>query len=241
MNKLQSYFDYFEKHYGVETWKWYNSLKKWVEIAQKIKGEISKTDFSVLDDNAKKNKIEQILKESSNDEIKDFFKKYLFEQDNGLGDISRGVIWDTEKNPHKTEIKAKLNDQVLIDLLKQDIQDAEKTIDGLLVGKNYAAAKIRLLRALFPSQIAALDAPNKLDRLLNAIQSKLAIPIVGNYLEKHKKLMKEITGDEYKKQIFFWELYDMLENNLNLKKAIVYYGAPGTGKTFKAKRDANNY
>lgn len=38
--------------------------------------------------------------------------------------------------------------------------------------------------------------------------------------------------------IFVWELYDNLAKPFSLKKQVVRYGAPGTGKTYTAKRDS---
>jgi hypothetical protein len=40
MTILQSYFNYFVKYSGVENWKWYIGLAKWVDIAQNIKKEV---------------------------------------------------------------------------------------------------------------------------------------------------------------------------------------------------------
>jgi len=243
MNKLKSYFDYFDKYYEVESWDWYNGLNKYVEIAQKIIEEISKTNFSVLDDNAKQTKIEQILKECSNEEIKsidDFFERYLFEQSNGIGGIGRGLFWGTTKK----EIKSKINHELFISLLQEcDIFKADEIITGLMnVDRLNWVAKTRFLRTLFPYNITSLDKEDDFNNLIEKIQEKLSITIDGKILEKHCKLMEYVKSVDYaKKQIFFRELYDMIENNLNLKKAIVYYGAPGTGKTFKAKKIARQF
>ncbi len=244
-NKLQAYFDYFDKHYTVENW--YKSLKKWVDIAKKIKDKVSEETFNT-DENQKKINLEIILSDQSNGEIKtvaSFFDRYLFYQNNGLGNIGQGVIWESENNKHKSKILERCNAHVLIDLLKSNnIFVAEKLINSLTEGinRNYEAAKIRFLRSLFPGQIAAIDAPNKLNRLKIALESKLKIVFQGSTFELHEQLMKSINStDFYKKQIFFWEIYYMLNNDLNLKKAIVYYGAPGTGKTFKAKKVAEEF
>jgi len=124
-------------------------------------------------------------------------------------------------------------------LQNDDISQVEEKIDSIIEGKNYEAAKIRFLRALFPDQIAAVDAPNKLWRLLNSVKNKLGVLTEGSNIERHQQLMNLVESEDIsKKQIFFWELFYILENNLNLKKAIVYYGAPGTGKTYKAKKIA---
>jgi 5-methylcytosine-specific restriction protein B len=53
--------------------------------------------------------------------------------------------------------------------------------------------------------------------------------------ELRKQLSSEPGYDEYWCNIFYWELFENLANPFNLKKQIVKYGAPGTGKTYKAK------
>ncbi len=243
MNKLQAYFDYFNKYRGVENFWWYKNLRNWLDIAAQIKSAI------VSDAEISKRSIEEInhiISYKSDLEIKDidgFFDRFLFYKDNELGNIGQGVIWDSSDHPHKTLIKEKINIDYFIELLQsKDIFQAYEIIDSIIVGKNYAAARIRLLRALFPEDIAALDAPGKLYRLLNTIKDKLNISTTGNDIQRHQELMRLVEcADFAKKQIFFWELYDMLESNLNLKKAIVYYGAPGTGKTYQAKNTAKQF
>jgi MoxR-like ATPase len=243
MNKLQAYFDYFDKYQGVENWRWYKSLTYWTNIAKEIKSVVNSDTGIKEKSNEEINELISANSEENLKTIDDFFDKYLFFQDNGLGNIGQGVIWDSNENPHKTAIKGKINKDFFIDLLKcEDILQAEKKIDNIIEGKNYEAAKIRLLRALFPAEIAAVDAPNKLWRLLNAIKNKLNISTNGSIIQRHQELMSLVDcSDLNKKQIFFWELFYMLENNLNLKKAVVYYGAPGTGKTFKAKNIAKQF
>ena len=36
MNKIQAYFDHFDKYRGVEDWRWYKSLTYWINIAKNI-------------------------------------------------------------------------------------------------------------------------------------------------------------------------------------------------------------
>ncbi len=248
MDKLQLYFDFFEKYKFEEHRNWYENLKKYIDIVQTIKSKLNGKDSTSWDE-TKKDKVEKILSDSSEDKFKSvesFFQKYLFDKDNNLGGVAQGAIWDTEKNPHKSLIKEKLDTDLLINLLTPDIRKSIEIINKLLGGegisRNYNVVKFRLLRAIFPAEITSLDSEYKLNELIEKIQEKLDIPIQGIVIEKHLKLMNSIKSDDYcKKQIFFWELRQMLENELNIKKAIVYYGAPGTGKTYKARNVATEF
>ena len=241
MDKLQAYFDYFDKYYDVENWDWYKEAKKWINISQDIKKEVSTTDFS--DEKTIKEKLENIIKDNSNSELKsinDYCQRYLFESSNGLSTIRQQLLTYERRN----EIISKLNTnpKLLIDILKEnDIYKAENLIRNIVVD-NANSVIYRFLRALFPEELASPDAPNRLNQRIEIIKSKLGINIEGRHLDKHKKLMNSVkSNDTIKKQIFFWEIYDMLDSNLNLKKAIVYYGAPGTGKTYKAKNIAKQF
>jgi 5-methylcytosine-specific restriction protein B len=53
--------------------------------------------------------------------------------------------------------------------------------------------------------------------------------------EMRKVLTKEKDYDEFWCNIFYWEMYENLANPFSLKKQLVKYGAPGTGKTYIAK------
>jgi hypothetical protein len=229
-DRLQKYYNYFVEYFGPTTSSWYNDLVASLNIIRAIKSELTIPNHDP---------IELILQRASNQEItsiEGFFQKYLFEVRNKLGSIGRGAIFNTDDSPHRDTIEKSLTGEFLIFLMTNDkIKVNERLKTVMDVGRNYPATRIRLMRALFPGEIAAVDAPGKLSRLVDILQRKLGISITGTELEKHEQLMHAINGEDELKQIFNWKLYEMLDNKLSLKRAIVYYGAPGTGKTFNAR------
>lgn len=57
----------------------------------------------------------------------------------------------------------------------------------------------------------------------------------------HRQFAVELTDGRTSKvwlSIFVWELYANLANPFSLKKQVIRYGAPGTGKTYTALRDS---
>ena len=252
--KLQQYFKYFCEYSNVENKNWYKSLKHWVEILQEIKSSIDTEkiySYEELDElirdksNYKKNKEDAI------DGVADFLERYLFKPDNGTANIGQGNIYDSDKNPDRSRIRdcIKNNPTDLLDILKEsNFKTVSDLIENLIdtEKRNHPAVRFRFLKTLFPENFTSVEAVNKFERLVKILDEKLSIKVVGsNILEKHNWLMNQLEGvtctksvDNYKKHIFYWELYGMLENDLDLKKAIVYYGAPGTGKTYKAKKEA---
>lgn len=48
--------------------------------------------------------------------------------------------------------------------------------------------------------------------------------------------LRDNKTDEFYLSIFVWEMYENLSNPFSLKKQIVKYGAPGTGKTYQARQ-----
>ena len=186
---------------------------------------------------------EAIIKDASKGEIGtvwDFLQQYLFESDNGLSTIKLQLI----THERREQIALKVNNDIkLLTSILTEI-DINTTLDKIaaLVVENTGTVKHRFLRALFPAECASPDAPNRLWQRLSTIKDKLDIDIPGGtVIEKHHHLMHAITGDDAKKQMFYWELQYMLENRITLKKAIVYYGAPGTGKTFRARKTAERF
>lgn len=238
-NKLQLYFDYFVEHHNPKSDVWYQSLRKYIEIIQSIRSELLKLEeFNTLEEEDQKSKLNEVFKMCSNSEINNiglFLDRYLFAQDSGVGNVKQGVVWDTANNPHKAAIINNATVSVLYDILiAPDIKTADGLIAKLLgVGKNYNAVKNRFIRTIFPNDFGSPDAPEKLTRLTKIIEAKLGIKISGDNLEKHALLCSMIkTNDSALRQVFTWVLYFMLDSEMDLKKAIVYYGAPGTGKTF---------
>jgi 5-methylcytosine-specific restriction protein B len=241
-NKLEQYFNFFNENSGVENWSWYKEMQIWIKILQDIKKDINITKIDTL------NEFNLYLAEKSNQKIIDtdaFLDRYLFMQDNGTANIGQGFIYEKHRIIIRDKIK---NNYILLVniLLNTDTYQTSQLIEDLVnIEKNYKAVRFRFLKTLFPNNFTSVEAEGKFYRLLNILNKKLSIKISGDdTISKHNALMLELKNiDEpvYKKHIFYWELYYMLDNDLDLKKAIVYYGAPGTGKTYKAKFEAKNF
>jgi len=246
-SRLEQYFNFFIKNTDIENWLWYKSMKHWTNLLQGIKQNISSANINSLEE------LNSYLAKQSSNEIIDyhaFLDRYLFMQDNGTANIGQGFIYKSDTNPHRQNIIEKIENDytILLNILKKDNpKEVSQLIKDLINidGRGYDAVRFRFLKTLFPDQFTSVDSPGKLDRLVSVLKDKLSITVKGNnHIEQHKWLMdqlKNIKNDNYKKQIFYWELYYMLENNWDLKKAIVYYGAPGTGKTYKAKEEAKKF
>ncbi len=89
----------------------------------------------------------------------------------------------------------------------------------------------------------------KFNTLFNWLQQE---GLIGNYpgnpyswFEKNIFTVQEIdvelsinNGDKHWRNIFIWRLFEYIGNPFNLKKQIIKYGAPGTGKTYSAQADS---
>jgi len=244
--KLEKYFKFFILNSAVDNWGWYKSLKKWSDILQNIKKKCQEDENKSL---------EKCIRDGSNNELKtinDFLERYLFKRANGIASIGQGNLY----NIHRNSIRELDNlDELIIDILKAtDSIGANKKIEELFEKANIysrPAVQYRLLAGLFIKDMTTIASSNIFYRLTNALNNKLSIKVKGsNLIKKHQWLMQRLDDvkivdgrdvNEYHKQIFYWELYNMLESEFNLKKAIVYYGAPGTGKTYKAKKEAQKF
>ncbi|MCM4156179.1 AAA family ATPase [Gramella sp. AN32] len=254
-NKLQLYFDYFKEHYGAREWRWYKTLAYRIDIIQRIRAELKKiANYESLSEEEKTAELNNVFNNASFpppenlskryvyeiESLEDFLNAYFFDQDNGVGNVQQGSVWDTSDNPHKTEVIDNANSSLIFKVLTSKKDEAFDLLSNNLLrvknGKSYKAVIFRFLRVLFPEDFVSPDAPGKLEDLKKAIASKLNIKVDGDYLNQHLELSNLVdTEDFVLKQMFFWVLPDMLDNEINLKKGLIYYGAPGTGKTYRSE------
>ncbi len=201
--------------------------------------------------------------------LESFLQTYVFGADCGVGNIGQGRVYNTKDNPHADKFVEHMNNNFnrFLQLFKEDnCIEAMRLIDELFNEniiedssnpRNYDAAKHRLLRTLLPHCATSLDAKDRFWTLLTQLRDKLAIDLFdvckehGDYQRVYIEtdfLMSEIECKEISgfdclvlKQMFYWDLYDsLLVLELGSKKAVVFYGAPGTGKTRRAKIEAKS-
>lgn len=99
---------------------------------------------------------------------------------------------------------------------------------------------------LFPNKFTVIASGGIFEELVHFLEKELGLQLKSNeYITQNEELMNislDNNDNVYEKKIFYWWLYEYFNNyNINLKKAIVYYGAPGTGKTYKAKKVAKEF
>jgi 5-methylcytosine-specific restriction protein B len=259
---LQGYFEFWCTHYKKLNEGWYNTLTahlKFIDFLKKNIDNISSIeDFEKFITGNYKNFNINLCKYSKKT-IEDFLNTYVYEKDCGVGSIGQGSVWNSDKNNHKEKFNEniKKNFNEFLNLfrlndkkkLNEKIENlfSEEVLSGSSNKRNYPAAKHRLLRTLLPCDVNAIDSKDKFWSLITKLRDKLGIDLFDNNSEK--QLMHSIECRESckkddileccaLKQMFYWDLYESLLSLEFDKKNLVYYGAPGTGKTYLAKKNA---
>ncbi len=232
------------------------SYENWKQRLEKVSDNLHTLQKKLKEENIKINSYDDLNKqyrEITMNQKSDFLYDYIFAQDNGVANAGQwGAIKTGDKNEIENRVKGKPSSLIEI-LLSHDINDAFSKIEDLFRGlsKDYKLIKNRFLAALFSEKMTTVAHVSKFEELVKNLKRRLNVKLESDgYIEQNSELMGIYLtagygdGEEatvYDKQIFYWWLYEKLKDNLDLKKAVVYYGAPGTGKTFKAKKVAQEF
>ncbi|WP_029407286.1 McrB family protein [Thiomicrorhabdus sp. Milos-T2] len=221
---------------------WHDSYKKIVERV-KIRGDAIKNNKSL---------------DSSEDS--DFLHDLIFNRNNGVSSLRATPF--SEKNyqaainnkdflnlisniiqaPDKSENYSKLCDGWK-KLLKTD-DGKEGNQNSSVINRVFAGCSTNVSSTVNPTYFNEVYAWFIKENLIDKDENE------GNWFSKNINLMNQLKVifktelsdeqnldfDEYWLSIFVWYLYEEIVNPFSLKKQVIKYGAPGTGKTYSVKK-----
>ncbi|MDH5681532.1 MAG: AAA family ATPase, partial [Spirochaetota bacterium] len=189
----------------------------------------------------------------SPDKDKEFLKKLIYDRNNGVA--SRGQSILSEDNFNKL-----INDQDFIYKLEDYIKNPDdidkfKTFENVWVNTKSDSAKntpllINRVAAACTRNVSTTADNVKFNYvfkwlIINGMIEKYNSGNEQDWFSKNEYLMKEIKKtfkdileinetDGFYLSMFVWEIYDNISNPFRIKKQMIKYGSPGTGKTFQA-------
>ncbi len=201
------------------------------------------------------NKVAEIRKRinSENDFLltndKDFLKELLYDKKNGVA--SSG-----QSNLSKDNFEKLIGDEKFISALEQFIKVSDKEnfkkFEEAWIGTGISRNWLRINRVAAACTLDVSTTANNSDfeKVFDWLICEEYIPEYPkkepqDWYSKNTFLMKKIKDafkdeleeketDEFYLSIFVWEIYANMSNPFSLKKQVVKYGAPGTGKTYQA-------
>jgi len=189
---------------------------------------------------------------SQNDEA--FLLELLYKQSNGIASRGQSTLSDSD-------FQIVIKDREFLDALQNLIK--EPTLSHYKVFAEIWPQKVSQNNPVLVNRVAAactLEVSTTVDcGKFNQVFSWLIHEeIIPEYPTKEEQdwysknifLLKKIKDefsdeirdnktDEFYLSQFVWELYENLSNPFSLKKQIVKYGAPGTGKTYQARQQTS--
>ena len=235
-SRLKNLYKYLIENRKHEVEGWHDAYREFYVQVEQIRQDIIESGVGL----------------SKNDEP--FLKQLLYDKNNGIASRGQSVL-------SKKDFQAFIENEDFISALEQliltpnkqshkDFHDAwddqDKTKNPVLVNRVAAACTL---------EVSTTVDSGKFNQVFNWLLSQGIIPACSeeegkDWYSKNAFLLNFIKGkfrdelwdsetDEFYLSQFIWELYENLSNPFSLKKQIVKYGAPGTGKTYKARQQTS--
>lgn len=189
---------------------------------------------------------------TANNPFDAFIRQLLYEKSNGIASRGQSVI-------SKDKLEALKNaagfEEVLIAIIKEPKLESyeefkrfwEETKGGknpVLVNRALAACTLNVTSTVDESKFnqvlswlithGYIDKPSDGERQNWFTSNQFVIQQFRNKLQLEDTPENRVFISQ-----FYWNIYVYMSNPFSLKKQVVKYGAPGTGKTYKAKETSN--
>lgn len=238
---------------------WYKSYKAAGDFISKLRDHLRQGKN--LDNAAVESTDEKHPWDGEQADVDSFLHFYWLKQHNGVCNVAQGLI-TSEKFQEMKGFKAnidgreldfiQLNKEIIVagqEEIPQTFKLTEEWFEKFYSEKNDKHHHVvirRFFATLYPGPLAIVVSDKIINFLIRRIETEHNVD-EDNWLKKIMALTDILPpqspiseGDVYTRSIFFYYLYDFLYYSL-LDKQTVFYGSPGTGKTYKAKRTAEDH
>lgn len=222
---------------------WYNEYKQFSEDIAMIKANLAK--HGLRDKETYRN---TSFKDTTNP-FDDFITHLIYAMSNGISSRGQSVLsWE---NLNRFKI-ANGFDDIIKNIIENPNFEAYQTLQSWRLEQNVGNNPVLINRAIAActTTISSTVDEGKFNQVFYWLQKENLIPPYKNtqpqdWFNKNKfaiehltSSLKDVSGiDEYWISICLWEMYVNISNPFSLKKQVVKYGSPGTGKTYTAKQN----
>lgn len=217
-----------------------HEVKGWHDAYLKFYGEVDKI----------RKRIESGEGLSENDDK--FLRQLLYERSNGIA--SRGQSTLSDDN-FQLFIKNEDFMSALSELIRKPTKENYRKFSEAwsAQGKSNNPVLVNRVAAACTLEVSTTVDSGRFDQVFKWLKDEKIIPtysggqdwfskntfLMGVIKEEFEVELKEGKTDEFYLSQFVWALYENLFSPFSLKKQIVKYGAPGTGKTYLARQQTS--
>jgi 5-methylcytosine-specific restriction protein B len=237
-NRLENIYTHLVQNRKHQLNGWHNEYRKIVNDIQKIKVSL---------ENGKTIRDDESYLGTSFKNFDAFIQVLLYDVSNGVSSRGRSVLsWE-----NLVKFKAAPNfDTVISNLIKDPSLQSYKELQNFWRGQDSNFNPVLINRAIAACSIELTSTVDegKFNEVFYWLQKEKLISNYTNteqdWFRKNNFVMTELKKqldnvsniDDFWISLFYWEMYVNLANPFSLKKQIVKYGAPGTGKTYTVKQ-----